>query len=199
MAHTDTRPLNDVDLEVLGVLFEQAHRSDTPMTVELSTRLHWRGGLATEGAADTFEMTGDALDRSHHRFATDLPRALAGTDTGMGPTEMLLAATSACVTTSLVELATGEGIRLDRVEVQATTDLDARGALGVEGVAVGPTGITLRFTVDGDAEPEQLEALANAAVAGSPTASAVTRPTPIRVEVTSVASARVGDGTWIIR
>jgi putative redox protein len=184
MADTDTRPLNDVDLATLAVLFEQAHTSGTPMRVELSTRLRWLGGLATEGTGATFSAIGDDIDRSHHGFATDLPTPLAGTDTGMGPTELLLAATSACVTTTLVELATAEGIRLDRVEVDAATELDARGVFGVEGVPVGPSGITLRFGIDGDGEPEQFEALANAAVEASPTANAVTRPTPIRVEVT---------------
>jgi putative redox protein len=184
MADTDTRPLNDVDLEALGVLFEQAHSSDTPMPVELSTRLRWLGGLAVEGAGATFSAIGEDIDRSHHGFTTDLPTALAGTDTGMGPTEMLLAATSACVTTTLVELATSQGIRLDRVEADAATVLDARGVFGVEGVPVGPSVITLRLRIVGDGEPEQFEAMANAAVEASPTAHAVTQPTPIRVVVT---------------
>lgn len=183
MADTDTRPLNGVNLDALGGLFEQAHSSDQPMWVELSTRLRWLGGLATEGAGATFDLD-EPIDRSHHTFSTDMPEPLAGSDTGVGPTEMLLAATSACVTTTLAELATAEGIRLDHVEVESATALDARGVFGVDGVPVGPSGITLRFDIDGDAEPEQLEALANAAVEASPTANAVTRPTPIRVELT---------------
>ncbi len=182
MADIETRPLNGVDMEVLGELFTRAHAGGEPLTVELSTRLRWRDGLATEGSGGTFRID-DPVDRTHHTFRSDLPVPLAGSDTGLAPTEMLLAATAACVTATLVELATAEGIRLDRVDVATATTLDARGALGVEGVPVGPGDITLRFDIDADADQERLQALTQAAVDASPTASAVTRPTSIRAEL----------------
>lgn len=182
MANTETRPLNGIDMDVLGSLFMRAHTGDEPMWVELSTRLRWRDGLATEGSGGTFRLD-ESVDRSHHTCRSDLPEPLAGTDTGLAPTEQLLAATAACVTATLVELATAEGIRLDRVEVETSTRLDARGALGVAGVPVGPGEVTLRFAVDAEADPDRIEALTQAAVDASPTANAVTRPTSIRTEL----------------
>ncbi|WP_017582295.1 OsmC family protein [Nocardiopsis valliformis] len=181
MTHTGTRPLNGVNAQVLTDLFTRAHADGEPLRIELSTHLRWRDGLATEGAGGTLRLDGPQ-DRSHHAFRTDLPEPLAGSDTGPAPTEMLLAATAACVSAALVELATAEGIRLDRVEAHASTALDARGALGVEGVPVGPGEVTLRFDIDADAAPEQLQALIRAAVAASPTAQALIRPTSIRTE-----------------
>ncbi|MDZ7678106.1 MAG: OsmC family protein [Acidimicrobiales bacterium] len=183
MADTDTRSLNGIDMERLGALFEQAHASEGPMTFELGTRHRWLGGQASEGYATSLDALGETIDRSHHTFHNDLPAVLAGDDAGPGPTELLLGAVGACVTTALVQQATAQGIRLDRLEIDTRATLDARGVFGVEGTAVGPQGITLRFSIDADAEPEQLEALANAAIASSPTAAAIAQRTPVRAEV----------------
>ncbi len=74
--------------------------------------------------------------------------------------DMLLEALVACAGVTLKAVATSMGIALRSGEVQAEGDLDFRGTLGVDKQApVGFADIRLRFELDADATPEQLETL----------------------------------------
>ena len=74
--------------------------------------------------------------------------------------DMLLEALVACAGVTLKAVATAMGISLRSGEVQAEGDLDFRGTLGVDKQApVGFADIRLRFELDTDAPPEQLDTL----------------------------------------
>jgi len=73
---------------------------------------------------------------------------------------MLLEALVACAGVTLKAVATALGIALRGGTVSAEGDLDFRGTLGVDKQAkVGFSDIRLRFDLDTDATPEQLESL----------------------------------------
>ena len=74
--------------------------------------------------------------------------------------DMLLQALVACAGVTLNAVATALSIPLRGAEVHADGDLDFRGTLGVDKAApVGFTAIRLRFVLDTDAAPEQLDKL----------------------------------------
>lgn len=74
--------------------------------------------------------------------------------------DMLLEALVACAGVTLKAVATALGIGLRGGTVRAEGDLDFRGTLGVaKEVPVGFTDIRLRFALESDATPEQLEKL----------------------------------------
>jgi uncharacterized OsmC-like protein len=74
--------------------------------------------------------------------------------------DMLLEALVACAGVTCKAVATALGITLRSGEVLAQGDLDFRGTLGVDREApVGLREIRLRFRLDTDAAPEQLETL----------------------------------------
>jgi uncharacterized OsmC-like protein len=74
--------------------------------------------------------------------------------------DMLLEALVACAGVTCKAVATALGITLRAGEVSAEGDLDFRGTLGVDREApVGFADIRLRFKLDTDATPEQLETL----------------------------------------
>jgi uncharacterized OsmC-like protein len=74
--------------------------------------------------------------------------------------DMLLEALAACAGVTLRAVATALEIRVDGGTVSAEGDLDFRGTLGVDKEApVGFKSVRLRFDLDSDASPEQLDTL----------------------------------------
>src|SRR6266699_2390481 len=85
------------------------------------------------------------------------PAVLVGTDTGPNPAEALLHALAACLTTSLVYVASARGVRLTRVESTLEGDMDVRGALGLsDDYRNGFEQVRVSFRVKGDAPEEKL-------------------------------------------
>jgi uncharacterized OsmC-like protein len=75
--------------------------------------------------------------------------------------DMLLEAVLACAGVTLRSVATSMGLELGDVTARADAHFDARGTLGLDRAApVGIQGLTVEFTVTGDAEPQVLERLA---------------------------------------
>src|ERR1700754_3054354 len=88
------------------------------------------------------------------------PAILIGTDTGPSPAEVLLHALAACLTTSLVYVATARKLQLSEVSSTLTGTMDVRGCLGVsDEVRNGFTGIQVHFDVKGDAPDGELREL----------------------------------------
>ena len=74
--------------------------------------------------------------------------------------DMLLQALVACAGVTLKAVATSIGVPLAAATVHAEGDIDFRGTLAVDrSVPVGFRSIRLRFDVDTDATPEQLDSL----------------------------------------
>ena len=74
--------------------------------------------------------------------------------------DMLLEALAACAGVTMNAVATALGIHLRDAQVIAEGHIDMRGTLGVsKEAAVGFTDIQLRFELDTDASPEQIDSL----------------------------------------
>ena len=110
-----------------------------------------------------------ALDDSHIACKVETGRAMAvaglhpatgGTGADLCSGDMLLEALVACAGVTCKAVATSLGITLRSGEVIAEGDLDFRGTLGVDKAApVGMQAIRLRFKLDTDAPPAQLDTL----------------------------------------
>jgi uncharacterized OsmC-like protein len=112
------------------------------------------------------------------------PAILLGTDTGANPAEALLHALAACLTTSLVYVATARKVHLTEVESTLEGDMDVRGALGIsDEVRNGFTGIRATFKVKGDAPAEKLREVVERAQQRSAVYDMVTHGVPVTVEV----------------
>jgi uncharacterized OsmC-like protein len=119
-------------------------------------------------AVVTLKATG-ALDAPGVSCRVDTGRALveAGLHPASGGTglqacsgDMLLEALVACAGVTLRAVATSLGIPVAAGTIQAEGDLDFRGTLGVSKEArVGFGAIRLRFELESDATPEQLDTL----------------------------------------
>jgi uncharacterized OsmC-like protein len=128
------------------------------------------------GQEDTSRATGFHIDAGE-------PPVLLGTNTGPNPAEALLHALAACLTTSLVYVASARGVRLTRVESTLEGEMDVRGALGLsDEVRNGFERVRVTFHVDGDASPTRLRQLVERAQQRSAVFDMVTHGMPVAVD-----------------
>ncbi|GIK98102.1 MAG: peroxiredoxin [Alphaproteobacteria bacterium] len=134
----------------------------------LQAPLKTRYREAPDSAVITLKASGE-LDDAHIACKVETGRAIV--QAGLHPAtggdgsfacsgDMLLEALVACAGVTLKAVATALGIELRGGKVSAEGDLDFRGTLGVaKDAPVGFREVRLKFDVDTDASPEQLEKL----------------------------------------
>jgi uncharacterized OsmC-like protein len=124
-------------------------------------------------------------DRSRTRaFTVDAgePKILLGNDTGPNPAELLLSALAACLTVTLVNIATARKVMLNEVSSTLEGNMDVRGALGLsDEVRNGFSDIRVHFDIKGDAPDEKLLELVDRAQARSAVYDMVTNGVPVEV------------------
>jgi uncharacterized OsmC-like protein len=115
--------------------------------------------LKAHGELDQAGLTCQ-ITTGHSRPLAGLHPA-AGGDAGTACSgDMLLEALVACAGVTLTAVATALGVKLQRAAVYAEGDADFRGTLGVSKEAcVGFSAIRLRFDIESDATPAQLDSL----------------------------------------
>jgi uncharacterized OsmC-like protein len=102
----------------------------------------------------------------------DHPAVFAAEDNGITPIEYLLVGLASCLRAGVASVAQNRGIQPALVEVHGRGHHDIRGILGADSdVRNGFNDITVKFKIDADASPEEIEAL----VAQSQKRSAVIR------------------------
>ncbi|WP_411031252.1 OsmC family protein [Spongiimicrobium sp. 3-5] len=95
---------------------------------------------------------------------TDMPTVLNGTDTAPSPPEFLLHTLASCITTSMMLLASANGIEVDGVTIRVEGDLNLNGFLGLDACILKEYGqIKVHIDVEGnlsEAEKQTLLAFA---------------------------------------
>jgi len=128
----------------------KARMREQPETARFSARAEARLG---EGVTCRIDRAGGAVTAGLHPVA-------GGTGQEACSGDMLLEALVACAGVTMRAVATAMGLDLRDGRVIAEGEIDARGTLGVaKDVPVGFTRIALRFELDTDATPEQVDAL----------------------------------------
>jgi uncharacterized OsmC-like protein len=134
------------DLRALQAPLKQTYR-ERPEAARVTLRAHGRLSDQVTCRVDTWR--GATTDAGLHP-------ATGGTGEYACSGDMLLQALVACAGVTLAAVATAMNVALANATVDAEGDLDFRGTLGVaKEVPVGFQRITLRFTLDTDAPPEQ--------------------------------------------
>jgi uncharacterized OsmC-like protein len=144
----------------------------------------WLGGAHNRSTIRPFYGAGQEDSSRTREFSIDAgePAVLLGTDTGPNPAEALLHALAACLTTTLVYVASARGVKLTRVESVLEGDMDVRGALGLsDDYRNGFERIRVNFKIEGDAPSEKLQELVNRAQRRSAVFDMVTNGVPVAV------------------
>ena len=138
------------ELRALQAPLKERYKQDAKAAL---VTLRAKGQVRLDGVSCKVE-TGKAL------VEAGLHPATGGDGSLVCSGDMLLEALAACAGVTLSAVATATGIPLRGGTVHAEGDLDFRGTLGVARDApVGFAAIRLRFDLDSDAPPEQLDKL----------------------------------------
>ena len=146
----------------------------------------WINGAHNRSTIKDFYGAGQEDQSRTSAFVIDAgePALLLGTDTGANPAEYLLHALAACLTTSLVYVASARGVRLESVESTLHGNMDARGALGIsDEVRNGFTDIKATFKVKADATSEKIQELIDRAQERSAVFDMVAHGVPVDVDL----------------
>jgi uncharacterized OsmC-like protein len=138
------------ELRALQAPLKQRYRDDPRSAVVTLTA---SGALDAQGVSCRVETSRALVEAGLHP-------ASGGTGLQVCSGDMLLEALVACAGVTLRAVATSLGIPVRTGTIRAEGDLDFRGTLGVSKEAkVGFGAIRLRFELDSDATPEQLDTL----------------------------------------
>jgi uncharacterized OsmC-like protein len=177
---------NGVDSEQLYGTLDAIKADPSLGSFQFRAHNHWIDGAHNRSTIQVFYGAGQE-DRSRaEAFSVDAgePAILLGVDTGPNPAEHLLHALAACLTTSLIYVATARKVHLTEVESTLEGDMDVRGARGLsDEVRNGFSRIRVSFKVKGDAPAEKLRELVERAQARSAVFDIVTNGVPVEVGI----------------
>ena len=123
------------------------------------------------------------------KLEADEPPVLLGEDKGPNPVEYVLAALSACLTTTLAYHAAARGYRIDSIESEYEGDVDLQGFLCLrDDVRKGYQNIRVTFKVKGDIPEEMIHELLQI----SPVYDVVTNKVPVSIQVEKAESSHFG-------
>jgi uncharacterized OsmC-like protein len=176
---------NGVDAEELSGLRGRLEAEPARAVLGYRAANRWIDGMHTVSAIGRIDGVIDAaVSRTHSfRLDADAPSGLLGSDRGPDPSELLLHALAACLTRSVVHLATCRGIELATVESAVSGAADIRILLGLPGGGAGLRGVSATVAVRGDAPVVDLNALVGHAAAASPVCAALGRGTPVELDI----------------
>lgn len=100
------------------------------------------------------------------------------------PLIIVLVGLASCLTAGIAAVAQNREIQLNSVKATVEGDMDVQGILGGDPeIRNGFTGIRVKYEIDADATPEEIEALVAQSQKRSAVFDLVTNPTNVTVEV----------------
>jgi uncharacterized OsmC-like protein len=187
---TDTTEVDDsmrngVDTATLFATIDAVKQAPEAAQFQFRAHNQWLSGTHNRSTIADFFGVGE--ERTHERsfvFDADHPAVLVGQDQGPTPVEFVLHALAACLTAGLANIAAARRVRLTEVRSTVTGDIDLNGILGLDPeVRNGYQGITVRFTIKGDAPAEKLRELVEQSRARSAVYDVITNRVPVTVQV----------------
>lgn len=146
----------------------------------------WLGGSHNRSTIKPFYGAGGEDTSRQVTFTADAgePNILLGHDEGPNPAEFLLHALAACLTTSVVYVASARKVVLESVSSTVEGDMDVQGALGLnDQVRNGFTAIRVKFSIKATATPEKIQEIVERAYARSAVFDSINGGVPVSVSV----------------
>ena len=168
--------VNGLDLDALNAVVGEIQQDASKALVRFAVSTRWTGQTGTRTSVKGYELAGEHIAREFEIVA-DEPVELLGRNTAPNPQELLMAAVNACMSVGYVAGAALRGIRLDKLEIETTGQLDLRGFLGLDDtVPPGYEAIDYVVRIAGDGTPEQFEEIHRTVMQTSPNYFNLARP-----------------------
>jgi uncharacterized OsmC-like protein len=179
--NTQQARVNGIDVAALKQAIADITEHPEAGATRWKVTSRWQGGTRTDHQVDGVDIGGQKVQRSF-QIQIDEPCELCGTNQFANPQEYLLAATNACMMVGYATVAAVMGVKLTRLELEITGDIDLRGFLDIDR-SVPPGYERLHYTVRiaGDGTPEQFEKMHEVVQRTSPNYYNISHP----VELTS--------------
>ena len=145
----------------------------------------WVSGTHSRSTIERFFGLGEEPShRTAFEYDTDHPDIFASEDHGATPVELVLAGLAGCLTAGIAAVAQNREIQLRSVKATLEGGMDIQGILGIDPeVRNGFDGIRVRYEIDADATPDEIEALVAQSQKRSAVYDVITNPTNVVVEV----------------
>lgn len=183
----DSSPTADNGVNVRALLDARAALTQAPEAARFKWRAatEWKNGTHSHSTVESFHGLGQEQHRkTTFTFDADHPEVFAAADQGATPVEYVLVGLASCLTAGIATVAQNRNIQLKSVTATIEGDMDLQGILGIDSeVRNGFSGITVRYTIDADARPEEIEALVAQSQKRSAVYDIVTNPTNVTVVV----------------
>jgi uncharacterized OsmC-like protein len=185
MPMTNGRADNGVNVEALIGAREALTAMPEAARFQWRARSQWIHG--THSRTTVHDFSGLGTEHTHRQqfvFDGDHPEVFASQDQGATPVETVLVALAGCLTAGVASVATNRGVQLRAVTATLEGDMDLQGILGIDpDVRNGFSGIRVRYEIDADASPAELQAIVAQSQKRSAVFDIVTNPTSVTVEV----------------
>jgi uncharacterized OsmC-like protein len=147
----------------------------------------WQNGTHSETTVQGFHGLGEEQKhKTEFSFSADHPEIFASEDQGATPVEFVLVGLASCLTAGVAAVAQNRGIQLRSVESKLEGSMNLYGILGIDAdVRNGYDDIKVKFIIDADATPAEIEAIVAQSQKRSAVFDIVTNPTNVSVEVES--------------
>lgn len=178
-AQTVTSHLRPIDRDGLLAFAEKGRLNPNARG---TNRVH----TVSEGQFRTHSQVAD-----HGPVVVDEPLHLLGQNTAPAPGEIVLSGLGGCLAVGITAVATWKQVKLSRLELFLEGDIGnpaawgAGGALEVTAEQMGFQAIRVKVLIEGDASPEELQAIVEQANHYSPVANTLRNPVPFQISLTS--------------
>src|SRR4029450_2701230 len=177
----------DNGVNVDALLAAREALKDAPEAANFKWRAtcNWKNGTHSHSTVEGFYgLGGEQKHKKTFTFDADHPEVFASEDKGATPVEMVLVGLASCLTAGVAAVAQYRNIQLKSVSATIEGDMDLAGILGIDNeVRNGFKGITVKYKIDADAKPEDIQALVAQSQKRSAVYDIVTNPTNVTVVV----------------
>ena len=184
---TDSEKKVDNGVNVEALLAAREALTEAPEAAQFKWRAscEWKNGTYSHSKVEGFFGLGE---EQHHKtefsFDADHPEVFASEDRGATPVELVLVGLASCLTAGVAAVAQNRDIQLNSVTATLEGGMDISGILGIDSdIRNGFDGIKVKYTIDADADKEDIEALVAQSQKRSAVYDIVTNPTNVTVDV----------------
>jgi uncharacterized OsmC-like protein len=178
-----TTPINGIDVEALQSAIAAMTADPAKAQSNWSITSRWQGGTRSDHHVEGFGIGGQVVRRPFV-IKIDEPLELCGTNQYANPQEYLLAALNACMMVGYSAVSGLMGVKLTRLEVRTSGDIDLRGFLGIDStVPAGYERLKQEVHIAGDGTPEQFEEIHAIVRATSPNFFNITRAVAVQSQL----------------
>lgn len=178
---------NGVDVDKLGGMVEAVKNDPSLAALKFTMHSEWKGGLRAQHAGGAYTVgTTTTRHKASRSIFTDEPPEVLGTDAGVSPLEMTLAALASCLMVGYAANAAAMGIDLEEVTLDLVGEGDLKGFMNIGTTRPGLSKVSVEAKVRAkNASPEKLRELHDYVNAHSPIWDTLANPVKVESRLTA--------------